>query len=108
DVSGWTRTGTTSLATTGPTGIKSATLGSTNPTNGDSKVAQTFTAPSGATKLSFFYNITCPDDVAYDWATATLKDNTTGVTATPLAKVCTNTGAWNAVTAAVTAGHWYT
>ena len=58
--------------------------------------------------MSFFYNLSCPDAVTYDWATATLKDNTTAVTTTPLPKLCTNTGAWNQVTAAVTAGHSYT
>src|SRR5262249_40852125 len=43
--------------------------------------------------------------LTYDWATATLKDNTTGTTATVLAKTCTNTGSWRQVTASVTAGH---
>jgi hypothetical protein len=108
DFTGWSRTGTTSISTTAHSGSKSVMLGSTNPTNGDSKIAQTFTAPSGATKLSFSYRMTCPDEVTYDWATATLKDNTTRSTTTPLGKVCTNDGTWHQVTAGVTAGHSYT
>ena len=50
----------------------------------------------------------CPDTVAYDWATATLRDNTAGTSTTPLVRTCTNTNAWVQVTAAVTAGHSYT
>src|SRR5207302_10790708 len=83
-------------------------VGSTSPTSGDSSLAQTFGAPAGATQLSFWYNLTCADVVAHDWATATLKDETTGVTTTPLAKTCTNGAGWVQVTAAVTAGHVYT
>ena len=62
----------------------------TTPTNGDSSIAQTFTVPSTATGISFCYNVICPDTVTYDWATATLKDNTAGTTTTPLAKTCVN------------------
>src|SRR3954453_16613295 len=29
-----------------------------------------------------WYSMSCPDTVSYDWATATLKDNTTGTTVT--------------------------
>jgi hypothetical protein len=46
--------------------------------------------------------------VTYDWATATLKDNTAGTTATVLARTCSNTGTFTQVTASVTAGHSYT
>src|SRR5439155_12370097 len=106
---GWTRTGTSSIATSGThTGTQAVQLGSTSPTNGDSKVSQTFTAPRGASQLSFFYNVTCPDDVTFDWATATLTDNTDGVSVTPLAKTCTLNQGWQPVTAPVTAGHSYT
>jgi serine protease len=82
--------------------------GSTSPTNGDSTISQTVTAPTGSSTLSFWYRVVCPDTVTYDWATATLKDNTTGTTTTILAKTCTNTGSWSSVSAAVTAGHSYT
>ena len=78
------------------------------PTNGDSSVGQTFTVPSGATTLSFWYKMSCPDTVTYDWATATLRDNTTATTTTPLAKTCITNSAWVQVTVAVTAGHSYT
>src|SRR5262249_4175525 len=71
DFTGWTRSGTTSIVS-GPvhSGTHAVLLGSANPTNGDSKVNQTFTAPTGATRLSFWYNVNCPDDVLYASATA--------------------------------------
>ena len=58
--------------------------------------------------MSFWYNLTRPDDVAWDWATATIKDNTTGTTATVLAKTCIASSGWKQVTTAITAGHSYT
>jgi hypothetical protein len=109
DFTGWTRTGTTAIVSSpAHTGTHAVRLGSTSPTNGDSKVAQTFTAPTGTSQVSFFYNITCPDDVTYDWATVTLKDNTTASTTTVLAKTCTLNAGWKQVTATITAGHSYT
>ena len=39
--------------------------------------SQTFTAPASVTRLSLWYEMTCPDTITYDWATATLNDNTT-------------------------------
>lgn len=105
---GWTRAGTTSAATAvRHTGSRSALAGSTSSrTNGDSSVSQTFTA-KGST-VSFWYRVRCTETVAADWATATLVDNTTAVTTTPLAKTCTNTSTWVQVTVAVVAGHSYT
>ena len=76
--------------------------------NGDSSIAQTFTVPSGQSQLSFWYNVTCPATVTYDWATATLKDNTSSTTTTPLAKTCTNGQGWKQATATVVEGHSYT
>ena len=107
-LSGWTAGGSAS-ATSGAahSGSYGAMVGSTSPT-GTSSIAQTFTAPAGSTKLSFAYNVTCPDTVTYDWATATLKDNTTGTTATVLAKTCVASSGWVTKTATVTAGHSYT
>ncbi|MFL6114330.1 MAG: hypothetical protein ACJ786_23665, partial [Catenulispora sp.] len=87
-------------------GTYAAFVGSTAP-SGTSSIAQTFTAPSGTGTLGFWYNVTCPDTVTYDWATATLKDNTTATT-TVLAKTCVASSGWKQVTAAVTAGHSYT
>jgi hypothetical protein len=107
--SSWTTTGTTSISSSiKHSGTYSAQIGSTAPTNGDSTAAQTFTAPTGASTMTFWYRITCPDTLTYDWATVTLKDNTTGTLTTPLPKTCTNTGLWQSVTTSVTAGHSYT
>jgi hypothetical protein len=108
-LSGWTSSGAaTSISTTPHTGTYSAQLGSTSPTNGDSNIAQTFTAPTGSSTLSFWYSVRCPDTVTYDWATATLKDNTANTTTTVLPKTCVNSTAWTQVSASVTAGHSYT
>jgi len=105
--SGWTASGSATAISAGcHTGTGCAQVGSTTGST-DSSVAQTFTAPTGATGLSFWYKETCQDTVTYDWATATLKDNTSGTTATVLAKTCA-TNAWTNVTAALTAGHSYT
>ena len=108
DFTGWTRSGTTSISTTAHSGNFSAMLGSTSPTNGNSSITQTFTAASGTTKLSFWYQVHCPDTVQFDWATATLKDNTTGTTTTILPRTCNNNNTWVQVTATITAGHSYT
>ncbi len=102
---GWTTAGTTSISSTAHSGSHSAMLGSTSPTNGDSSISQTFTIPSGASTLSFWYQVVCPDTVTYDWATATLKDNTSGTTTTILAKTCVSNSGWVQVSAGVTAGH---
>jgi hypothetical protein len=108
--SGWTTTGASeSVVNSGAhSGTYAARLGSTTPTNGDSKAAQTFTAPSGSKTLSLWYAVTCPDTVTYDWATVTLKDNTANTTKTVLAKTCVSSSGWKQVTSAVTAGHSYT
>ncbi len=110
DLSGWTASGAaTSVTTSGPhSGTYAALLGSTSPINGDSSIAQTFTAPSGGATLAFWYNVTCPDTVTYDWATATLADTTAGTTATVLAKTCLASSGWRQVSATVVSGHNYT
>ena len=108
-LSGWTPSGAaTSVTTASHSGSYAAQLGSTSPTNGDSSISQTFTAPTGSSKVTFWYNVHCPDTLTYDWATATLKDNTTATTATVLAKVCSNAGTWAQATGSLTAGHSYT
>ncbi|WP_078860775.1 phosphocholine-specific phospholipase C [Streptomyces rubellomurinus] len=108
-LTGWTVAGSASATTTAThSGTYAAMVGATTPTNGDSSVSQTFTAPSGTTRLSFWYRMTTNDTVAYDWATASLTDNTTGTSTTVLPKTCTDTTSWAQVTAAVTAGHSYT
>ncbi|WP_412543333.1 M28 family peptidase [Longispora sp. K20-0274] len=109
NLTGWTPTGTAGTVSSGAHGGSYAVrLGSTTATNGVSSVAQTFTAPAGAQRLSFWYSLTCPDTVYYAWAKATLTDNTTGATSTPLAKTCTNGEGYKQVNAGVTAGHSYT
>jgi hypothetical protein len=106
-LTGWTSTGTT-LAITSPVhgGTGAAQIGSTSPST-DSSLAQTFTVSSGS-NLSFWYKMTCPDTVTYDWFTVTLKDNTTGTTTTVLGKTCTTNSAYAQATTSVTAGHNYT
>jgi hypothetical protein len=107
-LSGWTVSGTCTASSNGAGDTTGAQCGSTSPTNGDSSISQTFSVASTAKTLSFKYQVHCPDTVTYDWATATLKDNTSGTTATILAKTCSNTGTWAAVSAAITGGHSYT
>jgi hypothetical protein len=109
-LSGWTASGASeSVVSSGcHSGSYCARLGSTTPTKGNSNIAQTFTAPAGASTLSFWYKVVCPDTVTHDWATAKLRDKTTATTATILAKTCTNSGSWVQVPAPVTAGHHYT
>jgi len=107
-LSSWTSAGTTSIAAGGHTGSYSARVGSTSPTNGDSSISQTFTAPSGSSQISFWYKMTCPDNVRYDWAMATLRDNTTGTTTTILPNVCATNSTWVQDSASITAGHSYT
>ena len=107
-LSSWSSTGTTAVLAGGHSGSYAARLGSTSPTSGDSTISQTFTAPSGTARLSFWYKMTCPDNVRYDWATATLRDNTTGVTTTMLAHVCATSSTWVQNSANITAGHSYT
>jgi hypothetical protein len=107
-LSAWTSTGATGSSTTPHSGTYSARVGSASPFNGDSSIAQTFTAPAGSTTLTFWYLVVCTDTVAYDWARATLRDNTTATTTTVLPRTCSNSGVWVQHTVAVTAGHSYT
>ncbi|MDJ0386225.1 Ig domain-containing protein [Streptomyces sp. G-G2] len=108
NLSSWTAAGSaTASASAAHTGGYGAMLGSTNPTT-NSSASQTFTAPSGSSKIAFSYNVTCPDTVTYDWATATLKDNTTGTTTTILGKTCTNGLGWKSASGNLAAGHSYT
>ena len=108
NLSGWTSVGSTSVGGSAHTGSYAAVVGATTPTNGDSSIAQTFTAPSTGGTLSFWYNVHCPDTVTYDWAAATLKDNTSATTTTVLANTCSNTNTWTKVSATLTASHSYT
>ncbi|MEU4300521.1 putative Ig domain-containing protein [Kitasatospora aureofaciens] len=108
NATGWSTTGSASvLGAAAHSGSYGLQLGSGSPST-DSTAAQTFTAPTGSSKLSFWYSNTCPDTVTYDWATATLKDNTTGTTTTVLAKTCSSAASWTNQSATVTPGHSYT
>jgi serine protease len=107
-LAGWTSVGSTAVSMTSHTGSWAAMVGSTSAFNGDSSVAQTFTAPATGGTLTFWYRVVCTDTVTYDWATATLKDNTTGTTTTVLPKTCTNTGTWSSASAPLTGSHSYT
>ena len=109
-LSGWTASGASATVVSGGChgGTFCARLGSTTATNGDSSIAQTFTVPSGASTVSFWYRVTCPDTVTFDWAVATLRDNTAGTTATVLPHTCTNSGAWVQISSSVIGGHSYT
>jgi hypothetical protein len=107
-LSGWTATGTAAaIQGSAHGGSYAARVGSTSPT-GTSSIAQTFTAPTGSSSVSFYYKMTCPDTVTYDWATATLRDNTTGATVTLLPKTCATNSSYVKVSGALTAGHGYT
>jgi serine protease len=97
--SGWTTSGASeSLVAASHTGSYADRGGTTTATNGDSVVAQTIQVPAAGGTLSFWYAVSCPDSVTYDWATAQITNTAGTVLATPLAKTCTNTGAWTRVT----------
>ncbi|HWE56555.1 MAG TPA: hypothetical protein VG435_13660 [Acidimicrobiales bacterium] len=109
NLSGWSHTGTTGVVTNPVhSGTYAAEAGTTARTNGTSSVAQTFTAATGNSQLTFWYDNVCGSNVRSDWATATLTDNTTSRSTTALAKTCSSNSGWRQVTVAVTAGHSYT
>jgi hypothetical protein len=108
-LTGWTSTGATAVVSAGAhSGTYAARVGGTSPTSGDSSIVQTFSAATGEARLSFWYNVSCPDTVTYDWATATLRDNTTGTIVTPLPRTCTSGQGWRQASTTVTPGHSYT
>jgi hypothetical protein len=107
DWTGWTTAGVASIVNSSHGGTFAAQIGGPSPST-DSSIAQSFVAPSTATQLSFWYQVHCPDTLTYDWASATLADDTAGTSATMLAKTCTNAGAWAQATAPVVGGHHYT
>jgi hypothetical protein len=107
-LSGWTASG----ASVGPVaggyvGATALQLGAISPTTGDSSASQTFIVPGTTPNLSFWYKMTCPDSVTYDWIMVTLVDNTTGASSTLVPQACITTS-WTQVNAVLTAGHSYT
>ncbi len=102
NLTGWTVSGSASVSTTAHSGSYSAEL------KGSSSMVQTFTAPTGATMLSFWYQDNCPSGGAYPLAYASLADTTLGTTAIPLYQTCVPAEAWTQVQANIQAGHTYT
>jgi len=103
----WTTSGVTSIVSAGAhSGKFAARAGRPTASNGNSSIAQTFTARG--THLSFWYNVSCPDTVAQSWATATLTDITAHTVATVLAKTCQAHSGWRQVSYLVISGHSYT
>ena len=102
NLTGWTVSGPASVSSTAHSGSYSAEL------KGSSSIAQTFTAPTGATMLSFWYQNNCPNGGAYPFAYASLADTTLGTTAIPLDQTCVPSAAWTQVQANIQAGHTYT
>jgi hypothetical protein len=100
--SGWTTGGSTAISTTAHTGTSSARLGTTTPTNGDSTIRQTVPVPAAGT-LTFWYRMSCPDTVTYDWARMQVLNTAGAVLVTPLAKTCVTNGAFVQVTANLSA-----
>jgi hypothetical protein len=104
-LSGWTSSGSVSTVTNNVVaGSRSAKLGADTPTN-DSKLSQTFTAPSSGT-ISFHYRMVCNDIVVWDWFTVSLKNLTTGQSVTVVPRMCKTT-AFQQASAPITAGHRY-
>jgi hypothetical protein len=105
-LTGWTATGVAAARTFPHTGTYSGSLGSSSPST-DSTLSQTVTMPAGATTLSLWYRVFCNDTLTFDWATATLHDNTAGTTVTVLPKTCTSNNTYVQASVNVTAmrGH---
>lgn len=90
-----------------------ARTGDVNPTT-NSTLKQTFTAPQNAVRMSVWYKMgcggsSCPDSLAWDYATATLWDNTNNMSAGTLLPPTYNLGTWTQTSPVfVTPGHSYT
>ncbi len=106
-LSSWTTAGLATVSTSPYSGASAAQLGSSTPAVLTSSISQTFTVPTGASTLSFFYKNVCLDTVWFDWATATLRDNVTAIGTPVLDPVCSNTGTWQqaSVSVASMVGH---
>jgi hypothetical protein len=111
DLSGWTRGGVVTAVTKDHphSGRYAALLGyPDDPMKGDSTLRQSFVAGAQHRKLSFWYNVSCPDKVRYDWVTASLRDDTTGQSREVLERTCTYDDRWERAEAPVVGGHAYT
>jgi hypothetical protein len=106
---GWATTNITSIVTSlVHSGTSAGRAGTTTVTSGSSTIVQTFTAASGDTKLTFWYDVACSGSARYNYTTVTLHDNTAARTTTPLGKTCVSNSGWRQVTVTITAGHSYT
>jgi hypothetical protein len=110
-LSGWSAAGVlTGVTKDKPhSGKYAALLGDPDdPHRGDSSIKQSFTAARNHRRLSFWYNVNCLDREKLDWATASLRDDTSGSVQTVLPRTCTFDNTWQQVTAPVIGGHAYT
>ncbi|GHI07913.1 exo-alpha-sialidase [Streptomyces cellostaticus] len=108
-LTGWVRDGQAAVVGSGAhSGRYAGRVGGAGRTKGDSSLAQTFDARTGERRLSFWYDVSCPDGAPHSGATAGLRDNTTGVTTTVLPMTCTEGHGWQQATAPVRPGHNYT
>jgi CubicO group peptidase (beta-lactamase class C family) len=84
-------------------------LGASTATAGESNAGLLFTAPAGSSSVSFNWFMSCPDNVIYDWATATLTDYSVAgaPVTTVLAKTCVNTASWQTASASIVPDHVY-
>jgi hypothetical protein len=105
---GWTTSGAaTSIVSSGvQAGRHAARAGKPTPTKGSSSIGQTFNA-KGA-RLSFWFNMSCPDTVSKSWAMVTLTDNKTHSTVALLARRCIKHSGWRHVRHTIVTGHSYT
>jgi hypothetical protein len=108
DLSGWSVAGTASVTANAHSGGFAAVLGSGQQPTRDSTLTQSFTAPSAVTALTLWYRVVCPDTVNFDWASATLTDTTTGITADVLKNTCEADSGWQQASAILAPGHGYT
>jgi hypothetical protein len=108
NLNSWTSSGSAAISATAHSGAYAAQVGLTSPSRGDSSISQTFTTPYNTNSFNFWYRVVCTDTASFDWATATLFDNTSSTTSTILPHTCTNNGAWVQVSTQVTPGHIYT
>ncbi|GAA2025768.1 glycosyl hydrolase family 8 [Catenulispora yoronensis] len=108
-LTGWTVNSGSASAVSSPVhaGGFAALVGAGAETNGLSKLSQKFTAPSGSSTLSLWYNVSCTDSSG-GYATVLLVDNTSSSTTRVLNRVCTTGQGWKSASAALTAGHSYT
>ena len=102
---GWVSAGTADVTTMSVhSGIYAAQVGpSPNGSFEDSSITESFTAPSGATGVSLWYNETCQ---TYDSVSANLTDLTNRSTTTFMDS-CGSGQGWQQATGQVTAGHSY-